>query len=443
MKTTDLIPLILYQLVDGDKYGYEIVKQIEDCSNGKITIKQPTLYSLLKKLEQGKFISSYWQDSEIGGKRHYYKLTENGKAQLDTYPPLNELVLNSSYENNIEPNKPDNLEVVKEQPSSQDLNIEKDSNVKIEQETAQFNQFDDTPPIITPINLVSNAEITTFNYSNTPDEQEEADKINSPGSTVEVNIFDAMETSNDNFDYSKYKTLNDELDKKDSKEKTQLNELVENKNDENATFTKKIEPIKVKKADNKLYSKLSPNENLIVKDEDISPYSPSIIDDVEKIKYINYIDFSTDKNTIKRRKAINKHIIKCILTCSSMLIMLIISIILGFKFGFSKIYYLTAIIFSLIFIFYPLLLIRNLTNLRLKYSTKQFYYSISKDFFIKLSLFLTVVILIFAYNLNQVVNISSIFKITNFANFYAPLIFSFAIILDFIYSAICYKEYRK
>ena len=24
MRTTDLIPLILYQLVDGDKYGYEI-----------------------------------------------------------------------------------------------------------------------------------------------------------------------------------------------------------------------------------------------------------------------------------------------------------------------------------------------------------------------------------------------------------------------------------
>ena len=57
MKTTDLIPLILYQLVDGDKYGYEIVKQIEDCSNGKITIKQPTLYSLLKTLEHGKLRS--------------------------------------------------------------------------------------------------------------------------------------------------------------------------------------------------------------------------------------------------------------------------------------------------------------------------------------------------------------------------------------------------
>ena len=94
MKTTELIPIILYQLVDGDKYGYEIVKQIEDSSNGGIVIKQPTLYSVLKKLEQGRFISSYWQDSEIGGKRHYYKLTENGKLQVSTLPSYKELLTN-------------------------------------------------------------------------------------------------------------------------------------------------------------------------------------------------------------------------------------------------------------------------------------------------------------------------------------------------------------
>ena len=48
MKTTDLIPLILYQLVDGDKYGYEIVKQIEYSSNGSIVFEEPTLDVVLK-----------------------------------------------------------------------------------------------------------------------------------------------------------------------------------------------------------------------------------------------------------------------------------------------------------------------------------------------------------------------------------------------------------
>ena len=95
MKTTDLIPILLYELKTGDKYGLEIVESIKSASNDQIEIKQPTLYPLLKKLEKSKFISSYWQDSEIGGKRHYYKITSNGLAQLDTYPPLEDLIENA------------------------------------------------------------------------------------------------------------------------------------------------------------------------------------------------------------------------------------------------------------------------------------------------------------------------------------------------------------
>ena len=90
MKTADLIPLILHELNDGDKYGFELTKEIEDKSNQQIQIKQPTLYTVLKKLEKSKFITSYWQDSEIGGKRHYYKITDNGKAQLQTLPSFDE-----------------------------------------------------------------------------------------------------------------------------------------------------------------------------------------------------------------------------------------------------------------------------------------------------------------------------------------------------------------
>ena len=70
MKTVDLIPFILLELNEQDQYGLELTKAIEEKSNGQIVIKQPTLYTILKKLEKSKFISSYWQDSEIGGKRH-------------------------------------------------------------------------------------------------------------------------------------------------------------------------------------------------------------------------------------------------------------------------------------------------------------------------------------------------------------------------------------
>ena len=80
----DSIPvqtLILLTLKDGDKYGYEIKDGIEKLTENQIEVKQANLYSSLKKLEQMKLISSYWRDSDIGGKRHYYILTDNGKEE--------------------------------------------------------------------------------------------------------------------------------------------------------------------------------------------------------------------------------------------------------------------------------------------------------------------------------------------------------------------------
>lgn len=70
--------IILKTMLDGDKYGLDIIKEVEARSNGTYELKQPTLYSCLKRLENQGLISSYWLDSDIGGKRHYYKLTEQG-----------------------------------------------------------------------------------------------------------------------------------------------------------------------------------------------------------------------------------------------------------------------------------------------------------------------------------------------------------------------------
>jgi len=71
--------IILKVLSEGNKYGYEICKDVEEKSGGTYELKQPTLYSCLKRLESQGLISSYWEDSDIGGKRHYYKLTKEGK----------------------------------------------------------------------------------------------------------------------------------------------------------------------------------------------------------------------------------------------------------------------------------------------------------------------------------------------------------------------------
>ncbi len=72
--------IILRSLYDGDKYGYEIIAEIEAKSHGQYSLKQPTLYSALKRLEKDGYITSYWGGSVGGGRRKYFSLTDEGKT---------------------------------------------------------------------------------------------------------------------------------------------------------------------------------------------------------------------------------------------------------------------------------------------------------------------------------------------------------------------------
>ncbi len=71
--------IILSVLHDGDRYGYDILGEIEKKSGGEYALKQPTLYSCLKRLESQGFIYKYWGTETNGGRRTYYSLTEMGK----------------------------------------------------------------------------------------------------------------------------------------------------------------------------------------------------------------------------------------------------------------------------------------------------------------------------------------------------------------------------
>lgn len=90
---------ILESLLDGDKYGYEIIKEVKEKSDGKVELKQPSLYSSLKRFEQKGLISSYWGDSDIGGRRHYYSITEVGR---NYYYAENSNALDDLEEDNLE-----------------------------------------------------------------------------------------------------------------------------------------------------------------------------------------------------------------------------------------------------------------------------------------------------------------------------------------------------
>jgi len=70
--------IILRILCEGDNYGYEIIKAISKYSNGNYELKEPSLYTSLKRLESQQLISSYWGDESLGGRRKYYRITAAG-----------------------------------------------------------------------------------------------------------------------------------------------------------------------------------------------------------------------------------------------------------------------------------------------------------------------------------------------------------------------------
>ncbi len=73
--------IILRALYERDKYGYEIINDIESKSHSQYTLKQPTLYSALKRLETQGYIKAYWKTDEVsaGGRRKYFTLTDAGR----------------------------------------------------------------------------------------------------------------------------------------------------------------------------------------------------------------------------------------------------------------------------------------------------------------------------------------------------------------------------
>lgn len=87
--TSDLIrgnidTILLGFLKNGDKYGYEIYKLVLAKSGGEYELKEPSMYSTIRRLENQKLIEAYWGDETQGGRRKYYRITEAGKKALET-----------------------------------------------------------------------------------------------------------------------------------------------------------------------------------------------------------------------------------------------------------------------------------------------------------------------------------------------------------------------
>lgn len=83
--TSDLLrghtdTIILAHLICSDSYGYEINKAIQEKTNNLYELKEATLYTAFRRLEQAGMIESYWGDEKTGARRRYYTVTNIGRA---------------------------------------------------------------------------------------------------------------------------------------------------------------------------------------------------------------------------------------------------------------------------------------------------------------------------------------------------------------------------
>lgn len=76
-------PLLLSILLNGETYGYRIIKQMKILSGGHLEWSFGMLYPVLHRLEKDGFIAAKWKKSDRGRLRKYYRLTEAGREELD------------------------------------------------------------------------------------------------------------------------------------------------------------------------------------------------------------------------------------------------------------------------------------------------------------------------------------------------------------------------
>ncbi|GAA0779120.1 helix-turn-helix transcriptional regulator [Clostridium subterminale] len=76
------ILLVLSLLEETDRYGYEIIKELEIRSYKTFQFKEGTLYPVLHKFANNGYVKSYMAKGDTGKERRYYKITRSGKKQL-------------------------------------------------------------------------------------------------------------------------------------------------------------------------------------------------------------------------------------------------------------------------------------------------------------------------------------------------------------------------
>ena len=80
--TSSTDSLLLCLLSENPMYGYQIIKELKDRSQGYFNFKEGTLYPALHRLENAGLIEGKWEMLSGGQQRKYYHITDKGLLSL-------------------------------------------------------------------------------------------------------------------------------------------------------------------------------------------------------------------------------------------------------------------------------------------------------------------------------------------------------------------------
>ncbi len=72
---------VLAVIAKGETYGYEITGRLAESGFGEV--KGGTLYPILGRLDDSGLVATDWRAGDSGPGRKYYRITADGRSQLD------------------------------------------------------------------------------------------------------------------------------------------------------------------------------------------------------------------------------------------------------------------------------------------------------------------------------------------------------------------------
>src|SRR3977135_1648548 len=71
---------VLGLIANDPRYGYDIVQEL--AADEALASPGGTVYPLLRRLKHDGLVESYWEPSESGPPRQYYRITPNGRRAV-------------------------------------------------------------------------------------------------------------------------------------------------------------------------------------------------------------------------------------------------------------------------------------------------------------------------------------------------------------------------